>query len=65
MDEAMTAMSQNNLAVFTTMLERIETLEKRIEQLEKEKPTEVEAVVKLNEKSMKDIRKKLINLFHF
>lgn len=65
MDEAMTAMNQNNLSVFTALLERIEALEKRIEKLEqsKEKPAEVEAVVKLNEKSAKDVRKKIMNLF--
>ena len=37
MDEAMTAMNQNNLSVFTAMLERIEALEKRVEQLEQAK----------------------------
>ena len=67
MDEAMTAMNQNNLSVFTAMLERIEALEKRIDQLEQAKiqPPEVEAVVKLNEKSVKDVKKKLMNLFRW
>lgn len=67
MDEAMTAMNQNNLSVFTAMLERIEALEKRVEQLEQAKtqPTEIDAVVKLNEKSLKDVKKKLMNLFRW
>lgn len=67
MDEAMTAMNQNNLSVFTAMLERIEALEKRVEQLEQAKiqSPEVEAVVKLNEKSVKDVKKKLMNLFRW
>ena len=67
MDDAMTAMNQNNLAVFTAMMERIESLEKRVEQLEqaKDQPAEVEAVVKLNEKSVKDVRKKFMNIFRW
>ena len=67
MDEAMTAMNQNNLSVFTAMLERIEALEKRVEQLEQAKtqPTEIDAIVKLNEKSLKDVKKKLMNLFRW
>ena len=67
MDEALTSMNQNHLAVFTEMMERMDGLEKRIEQLEqaKEQPVEVEAVVKLNEKSAKDVRKKIMNLFRW
>lgn len=67
MDEAMTAMNQNNLSVFTALLERIEALEKRFEKLEqaKETPAEIEAVVKLNEKSVKDVKKKIMNLFRW
>ena len=67
MDDALTVMNQNNLSVFTAMLERIEALEKRVEQLEQAKtqPPEVEAVVKLNEKSVKDVKKKLMNLFRW
>jgi len=34
MDEALTAMSQNYLAVFTEMMERMNGFEKRIEKLE-------------------------------
>lgn len=67
MDEAMTTMSQNHLAAFTEMMERMDALEKRVEQLEQvtEKPAEVEAVVTLNEKSVKDVRKKIMNLFRW
>ena len=67
MDDALTAMNQNNLSVFTAMLERIEALEKRVEQLEQAKiqSPEVEGVVKLNEKSVKDVKKKLMNLFRW
>ena len=67
MDEALTSMNQNHLAVFTEMMERMDGLEKRIEKLEhsKEQPVEVEAVVKLNEKSAKDVRKKIMNLFRW
>ena len=67
MDEALTSMNQNHLAVFTEMMERMDGLEKRIEKLEqaKEQPAEVEAVVKLNEKSAKDVRKKIMNLFRW
>lgn len=65
MDEAMTSMNQNNLAVFTALLERIEALEKRVAQLEQAKtqPPEIEAVVKVNEKSVKDVKKKIMSLF--
>ena len=65
MDDAMTAMNQNNLAVFTAIMERIDSLEKRVEQLEqaKEQLSEVGAMVKLNEKSVKDVRKKIMSLF--
>lgn len=67
MDEAMTSMNQNNLSVFTALLERIESLEKRVAQLEqaKTRPPEIEAVVKVNEKSVKDVKKKLMNLFRW
>ena len=67
MDEALTSMNQNHLAVFTEMMERMDGLEKRIEKLEhsKEQPVEAEAVVKLNEKSAKDVRKKIMNLFRW
>lgn len=34
MDEAMTAMSQNHLAAFTEMMERMDALEKRVGHLE-------------------------------
>ena len=66
-DDALTSMNQNNLSVFTAILERIEAIEKRFDQLEQAKtqPPEVEAVVKLNEKSVKDVKKKLMNLFRW
>ena len=61
MDDALTAMNQNNFSVFTAMLERIDALEKRVEQLEQAKmqPPEIDAVVKLNEKSLKDVKRNL------
>lgn len=67
MDEAMTTMNQNNLSVFSALLERIEAHEKRIEKLEQAKaqPPEIEAAVKLNEKSVKDVKKKIMNLFRW
>lgn len=67
MDEAMTSINQNNLSVFTALLERIEALEKRVAQLEQAKtqPLEIEAVVKVNEKSVKDVKKKIMNLFRW
>ena len=67
MDDALTVMNQNNLSVFTAMLERIEALEKRVEQLEQAKtqPTEIDAVVKLNKKSAKDVKKKIMNLLRW
>ena len=66
-NDALTSMNQNNLSVFTAILERIEAIEKRFDQLEQAKtqPPEVEAVVKLNEKSVKDVKKKLMNLFRW
>ena len=67
MDEAMTSINQNNLSVFTALLERIEALEKRVAQFEQAKtqPLEIEAVVKVNEKSVKDVKKKIMNLFRW
>lgn len=67
MDDALTSMNQNYSAAFASMLERLEFLEKRVEQLEqaKETPAEIEAVVKLNEKSVRDVKKKIMNLFRW
>ena len=67
MDDALTSMNQNHAAAFASILERLEFLEKRVEQLEqaKETPAEIEAVVKLNEKSARDVKKKIMNLFRW
>lgn len=68
MDEALTELQlyyDAKFLIVQELLEKLETLETRIAQLEEaqEKPVEIETNVKLNEKSANDLRKKIINLF--
>ena len=66
MDKAMTAQGQYIDAIVTTLVERIEFLEKRVEELEQQKQsTEIEARVTLNEKSAKTVRKRIMDLLRW
>ena len=66
MDEAMTAQGQYIDAVVNALVERIEFLEKRVEELEQQKhPAEIEAHVTLNEKSVKNVCKRIMDLLRW
>lgn len=64
MDEAMTFQGQYIDAVVRALTERITFLEKRVEELEQaqKQPAAVEAHVVLNEKSAKNVRKRIMDL---
>ena len=65
MEETVNEITQHYDNAFVMLAEQVEALAIRIEALEQaqEKPIEVEANVKLNPKSTKDFRAKLMSLF--
>lgn len=67
MEESMNETTQHYDGAWMVFEERFEELAARVEALEQaqEKPVEVEANVRLNEKSAKDLRAKIASLFRF
>ena len=63
----MNELTQHYDNAFVMLVEQVESLAIRIEALEQaqEKPVELEANVRLNEKSAKDLRAKIAGLFKF
>ena len=64
MDEAMKLHIQYENAIFSATSERLDAIEKRIEALEEgqKQPAQFKADVQLNEKSARNLRKKLMDL---
>ena len=67
MEETVNEITQHYDGALMMFAERFEALAARIEALEQaqEKPLELEANVRLNEKSVKDLRAKIASLFRF
>ena len=65
MEDAVNEITQHYDGALMAFAEQFEMLAARVEALEQaqEKPVEVEAKIKLNEKSVNDLRKKILNFF--
>ena len=67
MEETVNEITQHYDGALMMFAEQFEALAARVDALEQaqEKPVEVEANVRLNEKSVKDLRAKIASLFRF
>ena len=67
MEETVNEITQHYDGALMVLAEQFEALSARVEALEqmRDKPVEVEANVRLNEKSVKDLRAKLAKFFRF
>jgi DNA anti-recombination protein RmuC len=67
MEETVNEITQHYDGALMVLAEQFEELSARVEALEQmqDKPVEVEANVRLNEKSVKDLRAKLARFFKF
>ena len=67
MEETVNEITQHYDGALMVLAEQFEALSARVEALEQmqDKPVEVEANVRLNEKSVKDLRAKLAKFFKF
>ena len=65
MEDAVNEITQHYDSAFMVFAEQFDALAARVEALEQaqEKPVEVEAKVRLNEKSVKDLRAKIASIF--